>query len=103
MPKIKEILIGTNNKGKYREICDLLPKKVKKYSPKKFGILSPKETGKSSAEHVLSEVTEKDCKFIRFIDTNKICMTRKEYEDYLLNLNCDTYTWDTFGRVNCAK
>ena len=44
MPKIKEILIGTNNKGKYREICDLLPKKVKKYSPKEFGISSPKET-----------------------------------------------------------
>ena len=32
MEKIKEILIGTNNEGKYREICDLLPKKIKKYS-----------------------------------------------------------------------
>ena len=32
MNKIKEIIIGTNNKGKYREICHLLPNEVKKYS-----------------------------------------------------------------------
>ena len=47
MDKIKEIIIGTNNEGKYREICDLLPKKVKKYSLKEFDIKSPKESGKS--------------------------------------------------------
>jgi len=47
MNKIKEILIGTNNKGKYREICSLLPKELKKYSPKEFNIPSPKETGNS--------------------------------------------------------
>ena len=47
MNKIKEIIIGTNNKGKYREICDLLPKEIKKFAPKKFKILSPKETGKT--------------------------------------------------------
>ena len=47
MMKIKEIIVGTNNKGKYKEICDLLPKKLKKYNPKKLNILSPKETGKT--------------------------------------------------------
>ena len=51
MNKIEEILIGTNNRGKYKEICDLLPNKVKKHSPKEFGILSPKETGKSFEEN----------------------------------------------------
>ena len=51
MNKIEEILIGTNNKGKYREICDLLPNKVTRHSPKEFGILSPKETGKSFEEN----------------------------------------------------
>ena len=45
--KIQEIVIGTNNVGKYKEICDLLPNKVKKYSPKEFGILTPEETGES--------------------------------------------------------
>ena len=47
MNKIEEIIIGTNNEGKYREICDLLPNKVKKHSPKEFNILTPAETGKS--------------------------------------------------------
>ena len=51
MSKIKEILIGTNNKGKYREIYNLLPKELKKYSPKEFNIPSPKETGKSYKEN----------------------------------------------------
>ena len=47
MIKIKEIIIGTNNEGKYKEICVLLPRNVKKYSPKKFDILTPEETGES--------------------------------------------------------
>ena len=47
MNKIKELIIGTNNQGKYKEICDLLPNKIKKYSPKEFNILTPEETGKS--------------------------------------------------------
>jgi len=51
MKKIKKILIGTNNNGKYKEICDLLPKKIKKYSPKDFNILAPKEIGKSFEEN----------------------------------------------------
>ena len=51
MKKISEIIIGTNNKGKYKEICDLLPKKIKKYPPKKFNIPSPEETGKTFKEN----------------------------------------------------
>tara|TARA_Y100000590_G_scaffold354725_1_gene408108 strand:+ start:1250 stop:1846 length:597 start_codon:yes stop_codon:yes gene_type:complete len=51
MNKIEEILVGTNNLGKYKEICDLLPKNVKKYSPKKFNILTPPETGKTFEEN----------------------------------------------------
>ena len=51
MIKIKEIIIGTNNQGKYKEICDLIPDKIKKYSPKELDILSPEETGKSFKEN----------------------------------------------------
>jgi len=47
MNKIEEIVIGTNNEGKYKEIYDLLPNTVKKHSPKEFGILTPEETGES--------------------------------------------------------
>ena len=53
MEKIKEIVIGTNNDGKYKEICDLLPIKIKKYSPKEFKIESPEETGKNFEENSL--------------------------------------------------
>ena len=69
MLKIKEILVGTNNEGKYKEICDLLPKKVKKYSPKKFNILSPKETGKSFEENSLIKASYFSEK------TNLICLS----------------------------
>ena len=47
MDKIGKIVIGTNNVGKYKEIYNLLPNKVKKHSPKEFGILTPDETGES--------------------------------------------------------
>jgi len=51
MKKIEEIMIGTNNEGKFREISDLLPKTIKKYSPKELNILSPEESGQSFEEN----------------------------------------------------
>ena len=47
MIKIKEILIGTHNKGKIKEISCILNKKIKKITPFQLNIKSPKETGKS--------------------------------------------------------
>ena len=44
---MKKILIGTHNKGKFREISYLISKKYKKISPISLKILSPKETGKT--------------------------------------------------------
>ena len=49
--KIKKLLIGTNNKGKLKEIRDLLPKNVKTYSTSRFNLKSPKENGKSFREN----------------------------------------------------
>ena len=51
MKKINQILIGTNNSGKFRELSYLLPKRLKKFSPKYFKIKSPIETGKSFFEN----------------------------------------------------
>jgi len=48
---MKKILIGTHNKGKFREISFLLTKKIKKISPIKLKIKSPKETGKTFSEN----------------------------------------------------
>ena len=44
---MKKILIGTHNKGKFKEIAYLISKKYKKISPQSLNIKSPKETGKS--------------------------------------------------------
>ena len=51
--KINELLIGTNNKGKLKEIRDLLPKNVKIYSTERFKLKSPKENGKTFKENSL--------------------------------------------------
>ena len=51
--KIKQILIGTNNKGKFKEIKDLLPKRIRTFSTLKFKIKSPKENGKTFRENSL--------------------------------------------------
>ena len=47
MKKIKNLLIGTNNKGKLREIRALLPKRIKTFSTSKFNLKSPRETGRT--------------------------------------------------------
>ena len=51
--KIKTLLIGTNNKGKLKEIRDLLPKRIKTLSLSAFKIKSPRENGKTFQENSL--------------------------------------------------
>tara|TARA_B100000963_G_scaffold139898_1_gene121821 strand:- start:4519 stop:5121 length:603 start_codon:yes stop_codon:yes gene_type:complete len=51
--KIKKLLIGTNNKGKLKEIRDLLPADIKTFSTLDFNLKSPKETGKTFKENSL--------------------------------------------------
>ena len=51
--KISKILIGTNNKGKLREIKDLLPKSISIYSTTDFNLKSPIENGNSFKENSL--------------------------------------------------
>ena len=51
--KIKKLLIGTNNKGKLKEIRNLLPKNIKTYSTSNFKLNSPKENGKTFQQNSL--------------------------------------------------
>tara|TARA_B100001059_G_C17723443_1_gene522058 strand:+ start:267 stop:845 length:579 start_codon:yes stop_codon:yes gene_type:complete len=48
---MKKILIGTHNKGKFREIAHLISNDFKKISPYSLKIKSPKETGKTFASN----------------------------------------------------
>ena len=61
---MKKILIGTHNKGKFKEIAYLLPKRLKKVSPTSLKIKSPKETGKSFTSNSKLKVSY----FSKFVD-----------------------------------
>ena len=67
--KISKILIGTNNRGKLREISKLLPKKVKVFSTKDFNLISPNETGKTFKSNALIKAKYFSKK------TNLICLS----------------------------
>ena len=47
MLKKNKLIVGTHNKGKFRELCYLLPNNLKKISPQDLKIKAPKETGKT--------------------------------------------------------
>ena len=51
--KIEKLLIGTNNKGKLKEIRDLLPNNIVTLSTAEFKLKSPRENGKSFQENSL--------------------------------------------------
>tara|TARA_Y100000590_G_scaffold396054_1_gene476462 strand:+ start:360 stop:962 length:603 start_codon:yes stop_codon:yes gene_type:complete len=51
--KISNLIVGTNNLGKLREIKQLLPNRLKIFSPKDFKIQSPEENGKTFEENSL--------------------------------------------------
>ena len=61
---MKKILIGTHNKGKFREIAYIISKKYKKISPETLKIRSPKETGKTFSSNSKLKVNF----FSKFVD-----------------------------------
>ena len=66
--KIKEIIIGSNNKGKIKEIKDLLPKDCRIFIPKNFKLKSPIENGKSFIKNSLIKA-----KYF-YKKTKKVCL-----------------------------
>ena len=66
----KKILIGTNNKGKLKEIRGLLPKNIKTLSISEFKIKSPRENGKTFEENsfIKSRYFSKKTNFICLAD-----------------------------------
>ena len=87
MKKILKLLIGTNNKGKYREIRDLLPKYIKTYSTSIFKLKSPREVGQTFMENSIlkSKYFSKKTKLICLADDSGL-------EIDLLNKNPGIYS-----------
>ena len=93
--KISQLLIGTNNKGKLREIKALLPKNIKIYSTSDYNLKSPKENGKTFKENSLIKA--------RFFckKTNQICMSDDSgLEINLLNNQPGIYSARWGGKKN---
>ena len=66
--KIFNLVVGTNNLGKLREIKHLLPSRLKISSPKDFKLKNPKENGKTFKENSLIKA-----KFFSK-KSNKVCL-----------------------------
>ena len=68
--KISKLLIGTNNRGKYKEIKDLLPKYIKTHSTSEFKLKSPREDGLTFIENsiIKSKYFSKKTKLICLAD-----------------------------------
>ena len=93
--KIYKLLIGTNNKGKLREIKSLLPKNIKIYSTSDYNLKSPKENGNTFKENSLIKA--------RFFSkkTNQICMSDDSgLEINLLNNQPGIYSARWGGKKN---
>ena len=85
--KIKKLIIGTNNKGKLKEIRDLLPKYIKTLSTSEFKLKSPKENGKTFRQNSIIKSKYFSKK------TNLICLADDSgLEIDLLNKNPGIYS-----------
>ena len=86
--------------------CTLLPFPVNHVLSAAHALIDVKlheETGKTSAEHLVSRATKKDCQFIRVVDGMDACMTKEEQIDYILSKNCETITWNWLGIPRCKE
>ena len=93
--KISQLLIGTNNKGKLREIKALLPKNIKIYSTSDYNLKSPKENGKTFRENSLIKASFFSKK------SNQICMSDDSgLEINLLNNQPGIYSARWGGKKN---
>ena len=85
--RIKKLIIGTNNKGKLKEIRDLLPKYIKTLSTSEFKLKSPKENGKTFRQNSIIKSKYFSKK------TNLICLADDSgLEIDLLNKNPGIYS-----------
>jgi len=93
--KIFELLIGSNNAGKIKEIKDLLPKKIKIFSLNQYKFKSPKENGSTFDENSLIKAKYFSKK------TGKICLADDSgLEIDILNKSPGIYSARWGGKKN---
>ena len=87
--KINELIIGSNNKGKIKEISDLLPKYYDLFSPHFFKLKSPKENGKTFIQNSLIKAKYflRIYHFLKFLKKSGEKLEVMNLELYFKNLN----------------
>ena len=59
-------------------------------------------TGKTTTDHAISKVLDKDCALLRFVKGEKICSaTNEEMVIIMDKLGCDIFTFDNLGNPSC--
>ena len=92
---MKKILIGTHNKGKFKEISFLLSKKYQKISPKLLKIGSPKETGKTfiANSKLKAKYFSKFTKLPVISDDSGLCIKALKWKSWNLFCKMGKKTW----------
>ena len=96
MLKINKILIGTHNDGKFKEICDLLPKKIIKISPKDLNLIFNQKL----SENILLDVrTKEECSESKIPGSLNIDYYSENFKNNLdkLNKNLNYYIYCRSG------
>ena len=100
MNKLPTIIIILMSLGMTSACSLFLPWQVSTFLTAGDLVLSEK-TGKSSSEHIVGKITGKECQWVRVLDGEDVCMSKKKYEDYLLKMNCVEYEWNILGLPSC--
>ena len=62
------------------------------------------ETGKTSSEHLASGLTLKDCAWTRILWFDKMCMTKEEEVNYIMELDCPgVVAWNWMNQPYCKE
>jgi hypothetical protein len=59
-------------------------------------------TGKTSTDHIASDIINEDCKMFRIFDGDKMCMNEEEHLDFLIAKDCEIYTFDRHEEASCV-
>tara|TARA_E500000331_G_scaffold336511_1_gene363688 strand:+ start:106 stop:375 length:270 start_codon:yes stop_codon:yes gene_type:complete len=66
-------------------------------------VVSVNETGKSLSENAASRALKKDCQWSRLLLSWNPCLTKEEFTDKLMKMDCDVYAWDFLNIPYCRE
>ena len=65
--------------------------------------ISAQQTGKTLSENLASSALQKDCQWTRMSLGWQPCLTKKEFVDKLIEMDCETYSWNFLNIPYCKE